>query len=63
VNGNVEPRHPTKGQARFRLSPAELEQIRCFIEKTDIDVISDEMRALDGRRHRPVPNYPSREIH
>jgi hypothetical protein len=29
-----------------RLSREELEQFRRFIEETDIDVISDEMRAL-----------------
>ena len=36
-----------KGRARIgRLTSDELEEIKRFIETTDIDVISDEMRAL-----------------
>jgi hypothetical protein len=38
---------PKRGRpAVNRLSPDELEQLKRFIEETDIDVISDEVRAL-----------------
>jgi hypothetical protein len=37
------------------LSAEELEQIRRFIEETDIDVISDEMRAL-VEKNWPFPS-------
>jgi hypothetical protein len=41
------------------LSPGELEEIRRFIEESDIDVIDDEMRAL-VEKHRPelLSNLP-----
>jgi hypothetical protein len=47
-----------------RLSPKELEQIRRFIEETDIDVISDEMRALVEKRWpQLVKKLPPRVTH
>jgi len=51
-----------RGKPRFdHLSPEELDQIKHFIEKTDIDVISDEMRAL-VEKHWPwlLPKLPPR---
>jgi hypothetical protein len=47
-----------------RLSPKKLEQIKRFINNTDIDVISDEMRALVEKRWPwPVKKLPPRVNH
>jgi hypothetical protein len=56
---------PKKGKPQLgRLSPEELEQIKRFIETTEIDVIDDEMRALVAK-HWPwlLEKLPPRVTH
>jgi hypothetical protein len=49
---------------RERLTPEELDQVRTFIEDTDIEEVSDEMRAI-VEKHWPwlLEKLPPRVIH